>query len=104
MIESLPNRPLYAYQVTALDNEDTFESVEPLYHKEDDINGVIGILIVIDGSAVIVGYNNEDEKWEKLSKIKSETESTSERLEISESIIPWFEEKYDAFGVYGIDK
>lgn len=98
-ISNLPDRPLYMHEVNALkQSSEKINNSEALFYEGNNLNGVICFFLNINEKAYILGYNHEE--WVNLSKITQDEDYNKE----TDSVIEWIEEKYDDYGVYGMDE
>lgn len=102
-IENMPDRTLYLHEVRLIKEEnDEVNNCEALFYKGNNINATICIFVNISDTAYILGFDNEEEEWHRLSGLDEKKGSIEEYSEESDNIIEWIENRYgeDGYGIY----
>lgn len=98
----LPERPLYMHEVNALmQNSDKINNSEAVFYEENNLNSIICFFMNVNESGYILGFDNQNKEWVKLSSIESKNKEVYD--EQTDSVIDWIENRYDNYGVYGVD-
>jgi hypothetical protein len=66
-IESMPNRPLTASELTALEDADGIEAVEAVFHRPST-KEIIAVGLVHESDRVLIGYHPERSRWEVVDR------------------------------------
>jgi hypothetical protein len=104
IVESLPNRPLYLHEIRSLKlNSKKINNSEALFYDGDNINGAICFFLNINGTGYMLVFNPDESTWVNLSKIDSE-DNEDKYDDETDSILEWIEDKYDDYGIYGMDE
>lgn len=103
MINSLPNRPLYLHEITALKRSSKINNAEGLFYENNNINGAICFFLNINETGYILVFDSDNSTWVKLSKINDDSKEKEYDSE-TDSVIEWIEERYDDYGIYGMEK
>lgn len=97
-LSSLPKRRLSNREVDGLKYaSDDIENSETLFFTE---NGVIGFFInIANQNGFVVGFDNETKTWYKLDKFDSSEKQYNSDVD---SVMGWFNNKYDNYSIYGM--
>ncbi len=99
--DTLPSRPLYMHEVRVLEKSTKINNAESVFYEKDNINGVICFFLNVNESGYLLGFDNENNEWVKLSSVESQNKEVYD--ETTDSVIDWIEKRYDDYGVYGME-
>lgn len=99
-LENAPNRPLRWLEVRAIQRDESVVNTEPLYYINEDTNQIIGFLMNVNGTANIIGY---DDEWTVIARVKEDEKKTDEYMTDANSVIDWFDSKHADYQVFGED-
>lgn len=100
-LDNAPERPFRWLEVRALRREEHVVNTEPLFHRPDERNAVIGFFMNVEDTAYVLGYDQDNDSWVVLSEIGSDND-VGLYTEMSGSVVEWFDEKYgQEYEVYG---
>lgn len=103
IIENLPNRPLYLHEIQSLQESDKINNSEALFYEKENINGAICFFLNINETGYMLVFDSDESSWVNLSKIENEA-GEQEYDNETDSILEWIEERYDDYGIYGMEK
>lgn len=97
-LSSIPSRRLSNREVDGLKYaSDNIENSETLFFTE---NGVIGFFInIADEDGFVVGFDDKTQSWYKLDKFDSSEQTYDSDVD---SVMGWFNSRYDDYSIYGI--
>lgn len=102
-VDNMPERPLYLHEVRLIKEEnEEVNNAEALFYEGNNINATICVFVNVSDTAYIVGFDNEEKDWHKLSSLNEEEGSVEDYSEESDNIVEWIENRYgeDGFGIY----